>query len=355
MHNIFIFFTAFLMAATYSSAQKVDFTPGKAILSLGDTLSGQIYDQDWQTSPTSVRFVDDTGLEHKLRPQQTTSFYIARRDEWWVTKTFTYTDVVVNGVRNEESFIRPVKTTAFIQSLYRNALIALYSYTDERNRPHYFVEKEGSFIELINYVLTKRNQDGITSSVQNSQYRNQLGLLLSDCAQYKVPNGLDYEETPLVNELGNYCALRNGVTYQARTRRRFTTQILPSAYYYLHNNLTDDTVYPSITSKPYGIGISIRLMNNRGFSRTYAQVGVDYNNYIGTSVLLISVQSGLFLIRNSQAPIQPFVEAGVTLPLLPSLGAGISIKKRFQVAVQRIGFASSFSCLRVSYAFGRIR
>ncbi len=279
MRILFTYFSIFYLSSPFTFAQQSGFTPGKFTQSQGDTLVGQIYDQDWLTSPPSVQFIDNLGQNRKITPREGIGFYVTRRDEWWLTKTFTYTDVVVDGVRTKESFVRPVRTTAFVQSLYRSPLIALYGYTDERGRPHYFIEKDSSFIELINYVLTRRNQDGVISSVTNSQYKNQLGLLLSDCSQYKVPNGLDYEEVPLVNELGRYCALRTSATYQARTRRRFTTQILPSANYYLHNTLRDDSVNPTDVPNPYGVGVSIRLINNRGFSRTYAQVGIEYNNY----------------------------------------------------------------------------
>lgn len=173
-----------------------NFIDGRITLKNNNIIEGQIDYQEWRNTPESIKFKNGENIT-SYTPSDLLGFeveggkYVSQNVKLDVTEQVLRKMHYTDEPRFENKAI-------FLHLLY-DGKSNLYHYYDSRS--HYFVFKDGKYIELINRIaLTENNED-----VQNNKkYIGQLSYLFSDCNSVNPKSNLQYKENDLVKIFREY-------------------------------------------------------------------------------------------------------------------------------------------------------
>ncbi len=180
-----------------------NYISGTIVTNNDKTLKGEINYQDWLITPEVIKFKSGESIK-KFDVSEIKSFEV--EGDKFISKKVKL-DVTEQKLGRMKKGDKPlfVDKIVFLNVLVEGA-INLYEFYD--SRLHFFVEKEGDFIELINRkYIGEDNNDLITYK----KYLGQLSFLLNECTSVKVKGNLSYERkefSKLINEY-NLCVSPN--------------------------------------------------------------------------------------------------------------------------------------------------
>jgi hypothetical protein len=292
-----------------------------------DTLSGEIYFEDWQESPHQIRFRDSES-ERIFSAKEVKAFSILSENQWFVSG-FAEIKYYYDGPIREGS--DPLKKTVtdhfFMEVIYRRGGTQLLRYLDEFEDKHFFLADSSDTIELVdvNYSVMKGTR---VSKVHRPYYRSQMKARFSDCPTLD-PKYLEYNEVSLVKLFDKYFSCKGSpqlVTLQEKNVSwKFGTLF---GFHNLGGNLG------------YFTGASIQYLQPKKFSRRFMLLSIGYNRiyknidydfYYGRTMgaAYVSAYGGTYL---GDEAIRPLVFGGISNSLgALDIGAGLEIKRKVSI------------------------
>ncbi len=188
----------FLSAGVYAQE---NFMPGFLIMPNGDTLQGEIDNQNWRINPEFVLFkrgASSVGVEYY--PTDIKAFVVLGEEYYEsVSATFDYVsrDVKDIGLQDRQN---PVQDNVFAMVLYQSELSLLRAMDKKNNEIHYIIRKKDGPAEPLIYRRFLIEADGKSSIREVSIYKSQISAATKDgCSELsgEVAN-LKYNEKALL-------------------------------------------------------------------------------------------------------------------------------------------------------------
>lgn len=310
----------------------------------GDTLRGQIDDQDWEVSPDHIYFKLSAESEpEKIEAEQAETFYIKKTNRRFVSRKIGIIDVSKKNVFYSQASLVPKKFEyMFLETVLQGAQASLYKLINKDLESHFYIETPTGFMELGNYSYY-REIDGKQYIESRSNYKKQLTQVCSSAPNFKERMPV-YTEESLKKYLVKYnaCFQEETIVYNSKNRKSTFDPMVGAGV-----ELGDD-FGSSIT---YGFGVRMNLphKNNKRFIRAN-MFFTPYTTEFGEreKAKWISLGVGSYF---GNAKIQPYFVLGLIdvvlsegggagLPLVMS--AGFSYKKilDFEIGHWCIPFAN---------------
>ncbi len=196
----YFFFVLLLLFINLNLKAQTNFLPGSIILNDGEILMGEINFQNKSTSPEKVDFRSSVNeSSQSFLPTDVTGFEVFDKKKYISKEVTVDTSPFRTNAARE---IRPSSEvkTVFLQVLVKGP-VSLYYYYDDR--PHFFIENEGTFTELISsqYVVNINGEYRLVRTNEN-RYQTQLADLNNKCNQEEATK-LKYNIRSLTGYLSN--------------------------------------------------------------------------------------------------------------------------------------------------------
>jgi hypothetical protein len=202
------------------SAQE-SFVDGYYINQKNDTIKGLILDYDWEINPKTVVFKDKSNQQEIFNATVIRGFGLFKKDEHFVGRSITLSKIATEINEGESPISEKIPVSYFLRVLVNTPLVNLYSLSpEEDDRIRYYLEKDGRLTELENYQYYL-NQSTRTYIKKVEHYKNQLKGAFADCNEF-VLGEVDYIENDLKKKVINYCELKTGKKYIAKTNKPVT-------------------------------------------------------------------------------------------------------------------------------------
>jgi len=342
-----LFVQLFISTDVFSQGKFLD---GYVIFSKGDTLNGFIRYEGWEESPVYIDFATDkNGTIQKLTSEQIKQFSIPSISEKYKSKKIGVLDInlsqtyaIAPSLQTKDS------STVFLREITSGAKATLLEYINSIRASHYFLEKNNTLTELINYPFYRLI--GEKKFLLNyDEYKNQLPILLSDSENFKMelPN---YDQKDLRQYINQYNESFEGQkhSFKSSPESDFTVDLtmnLGPEGWKEHNM---DIGYKI----SYGLGVRINLP--RKFNNRYLRLnlllmpkvpaeevyGYNYGGKVSLQTLEFGVGSHL-----GSGKIQPYIGIDYSFPLKTSwrsvlLGPHIGVSYRRQFSIEISHFAN---------------
>lgn len=224
----------FLLTAT-SLTSWAQYTDGYIVFVKGDTLLGQIDDQDWEVSPDHIYFKLTAESEpEKIEAEQVETFYIKRTNRRFVSRKIGIIDISKKNVFYSQPSLIPEKFEyIFLETVLQGAQASLYKLNNKDLEPHFYIETPSSFMELRNYSYY-REIDGKQYVESREDYKKQLARVCSSAPNFKERIPI-YTEYSLKKYLIRYneCFHESTLVYKLK-KQRATYDVMAGLGMYLN-------------------------------------------------------------------------------------------------------------------------
>lgn len=129
------------------------YTDGYIVFVKGDTLRGQIDNQDWEVSPDHIYFKENSASEPtRIEAEQLETFLIKSTNRRFVSRKIGIIEVYKNNVFAERASLIPKKMDfVFLETILLGPQASLYKLINKSFEPHFYIETPAQFIELGSY------------------------------------------------------------------------------------------------------------------------------------------------------------------------------------------------------------
>jgi len=339
-----LFVQLFISADVFSQGKFLD---GYVISPKGDTLNGFIRYEGWEESPVYIDFTTEkNGTIQKLTSEQIKQFFIPSINEKYKSKKIGVLDInlsqtyaIAPSLQTKDS------STVFLREVTSGAKVTLLEYINTIRASHYFLEKDKTLTELINYPFYRLIGEK-KFLLTYDEYKNQLPVLLSDSESFKMQLP-GYDQKALRKYIEKYNESFIGEKHikqlQSQQESDFTVDLtmnLGPEGWKEHNM---DIGYKI----SYGLGVRINLprkFNNRYFRLNLLLMpkvpaeevyGYNYGGKVSLQTLEFGVGSHL-----GSGKIRPYIGIDYSFPLKTSwrsvlLGPhfGVSYRRQFSIEI----------------------
>gem|GEM_PF-7035837 len=216
----------------------------------GDTLKGEILNEDWESGPASISFRQG-GESTRYRAREMQAFGLPNTDLHYVSRPIE-ANVYRKKIADAQSAIeRQQKGHYALQVLVHQGDLRFYRLADPVLGERLFLEKGGNFTELVYYAY-ELNKGGTIFKGKVTDYLTQLTQAFSDQPTYKLGSPL-YQEASLTKAVMRYCALRTGGKYVGTVKRGDIRLMIFGDY---------------LTTSQY-VGAGVQLISPRNFGKNF--------------------------------------------------------------------------------------
>ena len=182
-----------------------NFLPGNVITAKGDTLKGFIDYRDWDVSPKEILFKTDveSSTIQKYTPKNTVSFVVNNDKYISATVKHEISSNIVNSMSHNSNL--EIKTvTSFIKVIFDGDKKLLKYKNQDIRKDNFYIEVDGK-IQMLRYKQYLVREDDNISKVENTKYKGQLYVYLSDYPKVsRKLKSVKYKENSLINLFDDY-------------------------------------------------------------------------------------------------------------------------------------------------------
>lgn len=207
MRSLTLLLTILLLTTAVFAQQR--FVPATILLPQGDSLVGEIDYRKWDKDPLTIIFRGN-GNTTTFTPEKLAGFRIHENDEQYITvpgeMDITYETTEILSVEK----VRVVSNGPHFFRVIMNGPVKLLQHTDKNNRQHFVVQTPDTAVHLIRQVKYIDNQESANYGKMQTLnfYRQQLDILMNDCARKPNVDVLDYRAEALSRVLQKYTACK---------------------------------------------------------------------------------------------------------------------------------------------------
>ncbi|MBO6522926.1 MAG: hypothetical protein JJ971_03805 [Balneolaceae bacterium] len=291
--RIILFLSTIIIAFNNYLQAQSNFLPGTITLNNGETLIGEINFQNKSSSPEQVEFRSSvTKGSRSFLPTDVTSFEVFDKKKYISKEVTVDTSPFRTNAARE---IRPSSkiATIFLQVIVKGSVSLYYHYDI---RPHFYVESEGEFNELISsqYVVSINGEYRLVRT-NEKRYKAQLAGLGYECIQQDAEK-VKFSIKSLTEYVRN-CNGQNGSDYL----------YIPEKPSYVHSvytggalnslNLRVKTTYPPFDELPklgkfeskyelnltFLLGYQFKIILPSGLKKKSFSFGADLSRFNSTT------------------------------------------------------------------------
>ena len=258
-----------------------NYLDGKIITKQGDSIFGFIDYQQWDRSPSTIKFLKGNSDDPvKYGPELLHSFQVA--NDLYESRQITVSESPrKTGNITYETEYKPVNKTVFLLVLV-SGNASLYQYVDEMGTDHYYIETQKQpLLELI-YFKYLVEENGIRGIKENTKFKGQIIAYLNNCRElHGQIEKANYNSSSLSKIVVEYNKCVNADKFYVhkieKTKYRFGAfaGATLTRLYLGNNNYNsgfDYTVYPVL-------GVSMVIEPNRGRGKWTLYTDLNYTGF----------------------------------------------------------------------------
>ena len=346
-----ITFVLLLFIQNENACAQGKFLDGYTITSKGDTIQGSIRYESWDVSPSFIDFVSGKNeTVQKLTGAEITEFFIPSIGQRFKRKKIGLLNIDLSQTYELAPSLQPKDSaTVFLQEITSGTNASLFEFVNNLGEPHFFLEKNGQTVELINYPFYRITKDK-KYLLTYDEYRRQLPALLDDASDFNAPIPT-YDRRNLKKYIEKYNA-KFGVSSEVFKSDESDFQIDLNVNAGIEG-WQEERI--SISNKmSYSVGLRINLprkFNNRYFRFNYAMIPLKSRDGINYTHKTIEFGAGTYF---GAKKIRPNIGMDYSFPLnnwrttLIGPHIGISYNRTFSIEVAHF---ANFNTLFSEIAF----
>ncbi|MCB2218787.1 MAG: PorT family protein [Bacteroidetes bacterium] len=270
LHTSLILIIVFFVAHTVVIGQD-NFLPGYVVNMEGDTLQGDIHFADWDKNPKVIRFRNTSNSEvYNFTANNIKSFGVSD-----VVYRSAIVEIEISPIRLQELDHDPTykfrKDTVFLKMLVTGEK-ELAIFIEAMGKTQLYT-REGSGYQLLLFKEYLKEVDGLNQKAENSKYKGQLILYLSDCQSITdIVKDAQYTENSIARVFQHYADCTGEELHVDKPETK--TQTNWSLFAGISNTslILEGAMHPELssmnfdksTNSTFGVGLNFRFKGNQG-------------------------------------------------------------------------------------------